>query len=145
MFKRSMSGERLRSLELFAECTPEELDRLDSLVAKVAVEAGRVLVREGEPGFEFLIVADGELAVTRAVHGSNEEIAVLRPGDFSGEIALLEGAPRSATVTALSPAVLYAANLREFWSLMEVPSVAAKIRSAADRRLRANRTGAAAA
>ena len=93
-------------------------------------------MHEGHYGAELLIVADGEVRVTRHSPAGEQELAVLGRGDFVGEIALLEGTPRTASVTAVTPALVFVANPREFAVLMSVPSVAAAVRRAADARWR---------
>jgi CRP-like cAMP-binding protein len=144
MFKRSRPSDRLHDLPLFAGCTPEELARIDASLTSVRFPAGTVVVREGHYGAELLIVAEGEVAVTRHSPAGEQELAVLGAGDVVGEIALLEGTPRTASVTALTPALVYVANPREFAVLMSVPSVAAVIRRAATERQEANRLALAA-
>jgi CRP/FNR family cyclic AMP-dependent transcriptional regulator len=144
MFKRSRASDRLHDVPLFADSTPEELARIDSSLTAVGLEAGQVVVREGHYGAELVIVVDGEVTVTRHSPAGEQEVAVLGAGDFFGEIALLEGTARTATVTALTPAQVYVANPREFAVLMSVPSVAATIRAAAKARQEANRQAVAA-
>jgi CRP-like cAMP-binding protein len=128
----------LRPLELFADCTDAELDKVSSLVTGVHLKAGQVLMREGRFGFEFIVIARGEAGVSvqgGAGDGTERQVAVVGPGDFVGEMSLLGGVPRNATVTALSPLVVYVSNLGEFSALMAAaPSVAEKIlRRAAER------------
>jgi CRP/FNR family cyclic AMP-dependent transcriptional regulator len=144
MFKRSHSSDRLRHIPLFDGATPEELARIDSSLTAVRLKAGQVVLHEGHYGAELLIVADGEVRVSRHSPAGEQELAVLGRGDFVGEIALLEGTPRTASVTAVTPALVFVANPREFAVLMSVPSVAAAVRRAADARLEANRLAVAA-
>ena len=103
MFKRSHSSDRLHDIPLFDGATPEELARIDSSLTAVRLKAGQVVVHEGHYGAELLIVADGEIQVTRHSPAGEQELAVLGRGDFVGEIALLEGTPRTASVTAVDP------------------------------------------
>ena len=102
MFKRSHSSDRLHDIPLFDGCTPEELARIDSSLTAVRLDAGQVVVHEGHYGAELLIVAEGEVRVTRHSPAGEQELAVLGRGDFVGEIALLEGTPRTASVTAVT-------------------------------------------
>jgi len=116
----------LRALEAFAECTDEELKRIDSLLSETSISEGRVMMREGETGLEFIVILEGRATVTR----SGSELATLGPGDFVGEMALLsdEIQPRSATVTAATPMRVYVMNAGEFSALLnEVPTMREKI------------------
>ena len=97
-------------------------DHLQSLATPLRVAAGRVLCREGEVGREFFVIGEGEAAVTVAGH----EVAVLGPDDFFGELALLDGAPRNATVTALTPMEVHVLNRAEFATLLDVSPVVAR-------------------
>ena len=76
--------------------------------------------------------------MTRSSQG-DRPVAILGAGDVAGEMALLEGTPRNATVTAITPATVYVANPREFAVLMSVPSVASAIRDTVGRRHEAHR------
>ena len=98
----------------------------------VKVPAGRALTTEGQPGREFMIITDGQAAVRRG----SRRVATLGPGDFLGEMSLITGTPRSATVTAETDMVLEILNRREFSSLLdENPTVARKVMVSAVKRL----------
>jgi CRP/FNR family cyclic AMP-dependent transcriptional regulator len=111
--------DKLRGVELFAGCSNDEIDRIASLTTQIDVAAGRVLCDEGTPGEEFFVVAEGEASVTRG----GQEIARLGAGNFFGEMALLDGGPRVATVTAATPMSLLVLNRGEFRSLVEVSTM----------------------
>ena len=91
-----MDSTRLKSIPLFNDVPEEELTRLATFAQDVAVEAGRELVREGDFSYEFMAIEEGEAEVTR----NGEHVADLGPGDFFGEMGLLEKTLRNATVTA---------------------------------------------
>ena len=96
---------------------------------------GRVLTTQGKPGREFIIIEDG----TARVEIDGTTVAHLGPGDFLGELALITGDPRNATVTATSPMVLRVLNGREFNDLLdESPQVTRKIMVGAVRRVQRN-------
>ncbi len=94
-----MDPNRLRSLPLFADVSDEELSQIATFAQEISVEARRELVREGDFSYEFMAIEEGEAEVTR--HG--EHVADLGPGDFFGEMGLLEKTLRNATVTAKTP------------------------------------------
>jgi signal-transduction protein with cAMP-binding, CBS, and nucleotidyltransferase domain len=94
----------LRSLPLFASLGAPELEGLAHGLEATSVPAGTAVVREGEPGDRFYVVADGELEV----NSGGRELRQLQRGDGFGEIALLRDVPRTATVTARTDSRLYA-------------------------------------
>ena len=94
-----MDATRLKSLPLFQDVPDEELSQIATFAQEVLVDEGRELVREGDFSYEFMAIEEGEAEVSR--HG--EHLADLGPGDFFGEIGLLEKTLRTATVTAKSP------------------------------------------
>lgn len=114
----------LAEIGLFAGLSERERRRVGKLVTPVRVEEGRVLTSEGAPGREFIVISEGSATVSRGDH----RIAQLGPGDFFGELSLVTGIPRTATVTAATDMVVNALNPREFRALLEVnPALAKKI------------------
>ena len=89
----------LKAVPLFAACDDKQLDFIATQVDEVDFEGGRDLCREGSSGGEFFVILSGTAGVRR----QGRHLRELGPGDFFGEIALLDGGPRTATVTALSP------------------------------------------
>ena len=127
--------EQLRRVPLFAGLGKRELEELGTLADEIDVENGRVLTREGERGHEFFIVLDGGVEVD--VQGT--VVATLGKGDFLGEIALVDGKPRSATTRALGPTRLLVVGHREFNRLMDdFPSVKTCVLQALAERVRRN-------
>ncbi len=94
-----MDATRLKSIPLFEEVGDEELAQIAPFAQEVSVEAGKVLVREGDFSYEFMAIEEGTAEVTRG----GEHVADLGPGDFFGEMGLLEKTLRNATVTAKTP------------------------------------------
>ena len=94
-----MDASRLKSLPLFKDVPDEELAQIAPFAREVSVEAGKVLVREGDFSYEFMAIEEGEAEVSR----HDEHVADLGPGDFFGEMGLLEKTLRNATVTAKTP------------------------------------------
>jgi len=129
----------LAELQLFADIPSSQLRRASSLLTPVSVGAGEVLLTQGKVAREFLIVADGLVSVSRADDDGAEELTVVNPGEVLGEMSLLHGGPRSATVTTLVPTSLFVATPQEFFALLKaVPSAAEQIVRTANERLRAN-------
>jgi CRP/FNR family transcriptional regulator, cyclic AMP receptor protein len=122
---------RLRSLPLFADVSDEELSQIATFAQEISVEAGRELVREGDFSYEFMAIEEGEAEVTR--HG--EHVADLGPGDFFGEMGLLEKTLRNATVTAKTPMQLVTLT---GWDLRRiertVPQAVARVRAVLEAR-----------
>ena len=94
-----MDASRLKSIPLFEDVPDEELGQIATFAQEVTVDEGRELVREGDFSYEFMTIEEGEAEVTR--HG--EHVADIGPGDFFGEVGLLEKTLRNATVTAKTP------------------------------------------
>jgi len=107
--------ERMRRIPLLADCPPRVLEAIAHLVDEVEVGPGRTLMREGEIAHEFLVLAEGEAEV-RCAEGT---VRVLRAGDFAGELALLSGGPRTATVVTTTPARVLVFTSRAFAQLVE--------------------------
>jgi CRP-like cAMP-binding protein len=123
----------LKNVSLFSACTNRELSKIASLADEVEVPAGAVLTQEGKPGREFFAIADGN--ATCRIRG--KKIAQYGPGDFFGEMALLDQAPRVATITADSSMKLLVLDARSFSSLLDqAPSVSRKILRGMAQRLR---------
>jgi putative ABC transport system ATP-binding protein len=102
--------EFLRPIDLFKALTPRQLTDVAEHMKKRHYAAGETVIREGEPGEEFFLVSDGEVEVMRADH----EVARLGPGDFFGEVALISGEPRNATVVAEGDVDAYVLGKADF-------------------------------
>jgi CRP/FNR family transcriptional regulator, cyclic AMP receptor protein len=122
---------RLRSLPLFADVSDQELSEIATFAQEISVEAGRDLVREGDFSYEFMAIEDGEAEVTR----QGEHVADLGPGDFFGEMGLLEKTLRNAAVTAKTPMQLVTLT---GWDLRRiertVPHAVARVRAVLEAR-----------
>jgi len=128
---RSETFETLRSVGLFSTCDNDELASIDRFMTEISVGPDHELMREGEQGREFVILLEGSARVTKG----GEEVAVVGPGTFLGELALLDGEPRAATVTTTSEVRALILNAGEFGSLLdESPALRAKILRAAEER-----------
>jgi CRP-like cAMP-binding protein len=124
--------EALRQAPLFEGLSKRHLTELARQSEEMEVEAGAVLCREGQTGSEFFVVLDGEGEVTSA----GETLARFGPGDFFGEIALLEPVKRTATVTATTPVHFFVLTRQAFQRMVdENPEVDRKILRALARRV----------
>jgi CRP/FNR family transcriptional regulator, cyclic AMP receptor protein len=118
--------EHLRRVPLFARLGRRQLERLGQLTDEIEVGLDSVLTEQGRLGQEFFVVVDGHVSV----HEDGRLVAQLHPGDFFGEIALLDGHVRTATVRAEGLTRLLVIGHREFLSLMdEFPDVRAVVES----------------
>lgn len=125
--------EHLKRVPLFSRLGPRELERLGQLADEVEVGLDTVLAEQGRLGHEFFIVMDGRVSVL----DDGRPVAQLGPGEFFGEIALLESRPRTATVRADGITRLLVVAHREFHSLMdEFPEVRQAVLDALVERLR---------
>jgi CRP/FNR family cyclic AMP-dependent transcriptional regulator len=104
----------LSRVPLFERLNGRALSHVERLVDEIDMPAGKALTREGLSGREFFIILDGNVSVSRG----GETVATLGPGDFFGEIALLDGGPRTATATTSTPCRLLVLAHREFDSLL---------------------------
>jgi CRP-like cAMP-binding protein len=128
----------LARLPLFSGCDPSELAAPASMLSPIDEPSGAVLAREGEPARSFLLVTKGEAAVLRDEGSGAHQVATVGPGAIVGELSVLRGAPRSATVTATLPLTGYAGDADAFAALLDVPGVAERIARTARQRLAAN-------
>lgn len=132
MAKQQAYLDYLARIPMFSTCTRKELGAVARRSTDVTFPAGEVLMREGEPGYEAFVIVDGAVQVAR----EGSELAVLGAGDFFGELALLDRAPRTATVTTLAPTEAVVLTLQEFDALLEeAPTISRKLLQGLARRL----------
>jgi CRP-like cAMP-binding protein len=117
---------------LFSACSKRELQVVAKKVERVAVPDGTTLVVEGAAGTEFFVIVDGSARVVR--HG--REVTILGPGSFFGDLALLDRAPRNASVIAETPMELAKLNQRGFDELLELRGFSRSLLTGLARRLR---------
>jgi len=123
----------LARVPLFGDCTDEELGRIAHISKIVESPAGTILTEIGAPGDSFFFIIDGRVSVQTQI-GSGDP---LRPGDFFGEMSLLDGAPRSATIIATTDVRLLVVQQSHFWRLLdEAPDLVRRILMILSRRVR---------
>ena len=131
--RRDSKLDLLGNISLLAGCTKGELRRIASLADEIDVPKGKVLTRQGEPGRECFVIVNG--TATASMRGRRS--SPMGPGSFFGEISLLDGGPRSATVTAETDMRLLVLTSQGFSSLVrETPTVASRVMRALAGRLR---------
>lgn len=125
--------DHLASVPLFSSCTRRELDKIARAADELDVDEGRTLVEQDATGHEAFVIVEGQATVLR----NGTTVATLGPGQAFGELAILDGGPRTATVVAATPMRVLVLAQREFGALVdEVPGLAHKLLTAMARRVR---------
>src|SRR5262245_58561684 len=124
----------LRSVWLFSACTDDELARIAALSRPREVEVGTAVRRKGEPGDEFFVVVEGDASAT--VGG--DEVGTIGAGGFFGEMALLDGGDRVATVTATTAMKLLVLDRHDFNEMLSIamPEITPKLLAVVGARMR---------
>lgn len=121
-------SQMLLKCEVFQHMTPRGLAEMADHLQCETVPAGQTIIREGEAGDKFYLIRTGRVAVRRSSHA--EPLAILEEGDFFGEMALLLGQPRNATVETLEETVLYTLSQERFrQAIAQQASFEAEIRA----------------
>ena len=121
-----MDADRLKTMPLFGDLSHKDLERIARWTDEVDVKPGRDLVKQGAFPHEFMLIESGTASVTL----DGNHLADLGPGDFFGEIALLEHQRRTATVTATSDLRVVVMHDRDFRAIEdELPEVARRIQA----------------
>jgi CRP-like cAMP-binding protein len=126
-------AELLGACRLFAGLTPDELASIAQRAVEIPFEAGHVIARQGEIGTGFFVVASGRVRVVR----DGIALAEMGPGEFFGELSVIDGEPRNAQVITSEPTVCLGIASWDFESmLVEQPRVALAVLRAVVSRLR---------
>ena len=132
MNRHDRLDEHLAKVPLFEGLSKKELRLISQLATELDEPAGTVLIEEGKPGHEFIVLVEGEIEVTKG----GRTIGQHGPGTYVGEIALLEHRPRTATAVATTPVKLEVIGQREFAGLLqEMPQLSEQVNATAARRL----------
>jgi CRP/FNR family transcriptional regulator, cyclic AMP receptor protein len=127
----------LEDVPLFAGLSRRHLRRISSLAEQVRFRDGRVIVEAGLPGTAFYAIANGRAKVYRSKIPTGRAMARLGPGDFFGEMSLIDGGPRSATVVADGEVLAVRLSRAAFKKVVtKEPSVALAIMSELAGRIR---------
>jgi CRP-like cAMP-binding protein len=128
----------LSRVPLFETLSKAHLGRLAALAEEAAYNAGRVIVKKDDPGRAFYVIVEGTAKVVKGKIVTARSEATLGPGDFFGELSLLDGEPRSATVVAASALSVVRIERTPFRRLLrEEPDLAIKLLEGMARRTRA--------
>jgi len=132
MLRKDAKVELLQRVPLFERCSKRELQEIAGLADELDVPAGRTLTTEGRTGYEFVVIVEGSASVKR----KGRTINTLRSGDFLGEIALVTGTPRTATVSTTSQSRVLVLTARDFRRLLrDTPAIQLKVLEALAARL----------
>ena len=132
LFSQDTKVAALARAPLFEGLSKKELTNLAKSTDDLEVAAGKVLCKEGELGREFFVIVEGEAEVWRG----GQKVDTMGPGDFFGEIALVEKSHRTATVTATTPLRFFVLTSQSFWSLLDhSPQVERKVLRALAKRV----------
>jgi CRP/FNR family transcriptional regulator, cyclic AMP receptor protein len=126
-----MDAQRLREIPVFAALDDETLRSVATFATETSVPAGERLLNEGDYAYELMAIEEGQAEVVRG----GERLAVLGPGDFFGEMALLEKTVRMASVIAITPMRLVTLS---HWDLKRLGPALVEIRRTLEERKREN-------
>jgi CRP/FNR family transcriptional regulator, cyclic AMP receptor protein len=128
-----MDAARLKSIPLFSELSDRQRDQVARWADEVDVKAGKHLVDQGRFAYEFFVIEEGTAEVSR----DGDHLTDLGPGDFFGEIGILEDEPRTASVVATSDMTLIVMTDRDFREMTRaLPQVAETIKHTMELRLK---------
>jgi CRP-like cAMP-binding protein len=124
MAARTKHLEHLAEIPLLSALSKRDLARIAKASNEITVDAGHVLVDQGDAGREAFVIVDGTATVRR----NGRRVGELGPGDAIGELSLLDHGPRTATVTAETELTALVLSAREFAGVIEeVPGLAQKL------------------
>jgi CRP/FNR family cyclic AMP-dependent transcriptional regulator len=133
LFSHDTKASALARCPFFAGLSRNELLELAKVTEDMEVGEGKVLTREGQSGSEFFVIIEGRVSVTK----DGQEVRTLGPGEFFGEIALLEDTPRTATVAATTPLRFFVLTRQAFRSMLaNQPEIEEKVVAALQERVR---------
>lgn len=111
--------EFLKNVDLFSRMAPTELTNVAEKMVSRRYAKGGLIIRQGDAGEEFFLLSEGRVSVTQRLNGEDKEIAILGPGNFFGEAALLTDQPRNATVQCLEDVTAYILGKQVFKEAVE--------------------------
>ena len=135
--KATVTAEDLKAIPMMSELDDDLVAALAQRMQSEAVGAGHLIVKEGDEGDRFYVIARGKCEVhTSGVHGERLRLAVLGDGDYFGEIALIKHGPRTANVQSITPAILLSLSKVDFEKLLsKAPEIRSRLEAACERRM----------
>ncbi len=135
--------EMLERTPVFSELTKRDLNALAQTARQRRYAAGEVIIKEGDDAIGCFIVASGEVEVVKGLDSSDQKVlAILGPGDFFGEMAIIDDAPRSATVRAIKDTECIAITRWDFMAEVRTrPDIAIQMLPVLVKRIRAGEGG----
>jgi signal transduction histidine kinase/RimJ/RimL family protein N-acetyltransferase len=132
-----VAGDPLAGVSLFADLGPRELARVRAVATEVSLAPGEILIAEGDPGDALFVLLEGNLAISRRAGSGEVSLTTVGPGAVQGEIAVLEGGLRRATVRAATPARLVRIGRDDLFDVLaREPAVLRSLVGTVARRLR---------
>jgi CRP-like cAMP-binding protein len=132
LFRQDVKVEALARAPIFEGLSKKELTELARVTDDLEVAAGTALCRQGQTGSEFFVIMDGDVEVTR----DGRRVETGGAGDFFGEIALIAGIPRTATVTTTTPVRLFVLTAPAFTGMLDrYPTIERKVLRALAKRV----------
>lgn len=128
----------LAGASIFRGLDSAQIDALARMAVRKTYRTREIVLRKGDPAMQIYVIAKGRLkAITAGAEGRQAALSIMGPGEVFGEVAVLDGEPRSATITALEPCELIILNRNEFYHFLERnPSAAIGLLQVLARRLR---------
>jgi CRP/FNR family transcriptional regulator, cyclic AMP receptor protein len=125
--------DQLRMVSLFAGCSTKDLEKIARAGDEVRVQAGHLIIDQGQTGREAFVIVEGSATVRR----NGKKVTTLGPGSVVGELSLLDHGPRTATVITDVPTTLFVIDQRRFAGVIdEVPAIAHKLMASLASRIR---------
>jgi CRP/FNR family transcriptional regulator, cyclic AMP receptor protein len=133
MLHKNAKIELLQNVTLFAGCSKRELGQISLIADEIDFPAGKILIKQGDPGRQFFVVIEGEVTVSK---NGKQLPAAAGGSEFYGEISLVSGSPATATVTTVAPTRALVITPAHFHGLLDrSPSIQRRVLHSLSERL----------
>ncbi len=135
--KATVTAADLKAIPMMSELEDDLVEALAQRMQSESIDAGHLVVKQGDDGDRFYVIAQGKLEVhTAGIHGERLRLAVLTDGDYFGEIALIKQGPRTANVQSITPAILLSLSKADFEKLLsKSPELKARLEAQCEQRM----------